>query len=32
MKGMMKAAVFKGIEHMEIESLEIPSCPDGGFL
>lgn len=32
MEGMMKAAVFKGIEHMEIESLEIPSCPDGGLL
>lgn len=32
MKGMMKAAVFKGIEHIEIESREIPQCPEGGLL
>lgn len=32
MKGKMKAAVFKGIENIQIEETDIPACPEGGIL
>lgn len=32
MRGMMKAAVFKGIERMEIQEVPIPECPHRGIL
>lgn len=32
MEGRMKAAVFKGIEQMEITEMPIPECPKGGIL
>lgn len=32
MEGTMKAAVFKGVEQIEIEEVEIPKCPEGGIL
>lgn len=32
MKGTMKAAVFKNIENIVIETLPVPACPDDGLL
>ena len=32
MKGMMKAAVFKGIENIVVQEMPIPDCPPDGVL
>lgn len=32
MKGTMKAAVFRGIEHIVVEDMPIPECPQDGVL
>ena len=32
MKGIMKAAVFKGIGHITVEERPIPECPEDGLL